>query len=61
MNVKKIRFKAVDVNYFAQNVAMESCMHGDGTLVSIEGGQFLESLSNYQLIRRDYNTWGCSV
>jgi len=41
----------------AQNLAMESSMHDDGILDSIKGGgQFLESMSNCQLLRRD-----CSV
>jgi hypothetical protein len=44
------------LDYLAQNLAKESSMHGDGTWDCIKGGQFLESLSNYQLLRRD-----CSV
>ena len=48
----KLLFKAVDLIYLDQNLAMESCMHGDGILGSIKGGQFLESLSNCQLLRR---------
>jgi len=43
-------------DYLAQNLAMESSTHGDGTWDSIKGEHFLESLSNYQLLRRD-----CSV
>jgi len=52
-----MRFKNVDLIYLTQNLAMESCMHGDGTLDYRKNGQFLESLSNCQLLKRDCSVW----
>jgi hypothetical protein len=38
-------------------VAADSCEHGNKPSVSIEGGEFLDWLSDYQLLKKDSAPW----
>jgi hypothetical protein len=35
-----------------------SCEHGDEPLVSIKGKEFLDKLSDYYLVKKDFAPWG---